>query len=141
MTVADRISPLLNGTYTITNKSTGEYRTVMVKTQKARASFMPGKRVLSLLVGSNNESDYYRIGTVSDRGVLIFRNCRAARGEKATVYEYCAAMLWDLAVEDGARFGARYDLLASNTCIRCNRKLTTPESIRAGIGPECARRR
>ena len=33
-----------------------------------------------------------------------------------------------------------YTLLRESRCCVCNRKLTVPESIEAGIGPECAGR-
>lgn len=34
--------------------------------------------------------------------------------------------------------GHQYAVMLSKRCVRCNRKLTNPESIKAGIGPECA---
>ena len=33
-----------------------------------------------------------------------------------------------------------HELLVSRHCLRCNRVLTTPESIESGVGPECAKR-
>ena len=33
-----------------------------------------------------------------------------------------------------------YSILNSGRCFRCNRKLTTPESIKTNYGPECIKR-
>jgi hypothetical protein len=33
---------------------------------------------------------------------------------------------------------ATYTVQLSKRCLRCNRTLTTPESLERGIGPECA---
>jgi hypothetical protein len=54
-----------------------------------------------------------------------------------------AWMLWDLGACGGARLERilpGYRLLVEGTCVRCNRRLTTPESIESGIGPVCAGR-
>jgi hypothetical protein len=55
-TMTDRpVIKLFNGRYTIQSKQTGEHRTFWVKTQAADAKFAPGRRVVSLLTGSQND--------------------------------------------------------------------------------------
>jgi len=128
---------LFNGTYTIENLETGEHRTFSVKTQKDDSSFAPGKRIVALLSGPNNEHDYKPFAFVDDDGIRVFKSKRAA---KWTKWQWFAFMLWDLATNEGKELASkgRYELLIEKKCRICNRKLTTPESIKSGIGPICA---
>lgn len=165
-----RIAPLLNGTYTII-KPTGEHRTLRIRNAvfggRPAEAGKPGakgeeKRVLELLVGPNNESDFEGFAFVSDRGVAVWTRKRGdgpawfgppfvlypSLPASASEHQRLAAALVDLAWDDGHRpvagsrlaaLGFRVEL--ATDCIRCGRTLTTPESIDAGIGPECFAKR
>ena len=124
-----------NGTITMENPETGNHRTIRIKTQKADSPFCPGQRVASLLNGSNNERDYTPFAFVKPSGrVIVWKRLRG--DGSPSQYEKLAAM-----IADPARFEARgIRFLFSTMCRVCNRKLTTPESIRSGIGPVCAGR-
>lgn len=128
-----------NGAYTIQNTKSGEWRTFEVKTK--RGTFATGERVVSLLVGSDNCSDYKGFGFVKPEGILVWRKVRGEAG-KPSAFEVYANMIWSLATkgEGSAWFQRGYRLMIEKRCMRCNRRLTTPESIEAGIGPECAGR-
>src|SRR6185369_7175488 len=65
---------LFNGRYTIESKQTGEHRTFWVETQPADAEFAPGKRIVSLLTGSQNDdpSCYTPFAIVDDRGIHVW---------------------------------------------------------------------
>lgn len=129
---------LHNGVYTVKNRKTGEYRTFRVKTQKKDASFAPGQRVIGLLTGSNNESDYTGFGFVSDAGVAVWTKKRGD-GVTKSAWEWYAEMVWTLGVDAGlSPFAEQYTMELAGQCCICNRMLTTPESIKAGIGPVCA---
>jgi hypothetical protein len=126
-----------NGSYTIENSATGEHRTFRIRTQPADSRFAPGERVVALLVGPDNSHDFQGFGFVKPDGITVFRS---KRGDgKKSAHEVYAAMLWSLArLGEGSPWHKRgYRILASRTCLRCNRKLTTPDSIKMGIGPEC----
>lgn len=135
-----------NGTYTIRNRGTGDHRTFRVRTQKPDAKFAPGMRVLALLTGPNNESDFTGIAFVESDRVRVWRK------KEGTQFEVLARMFWAVAVNEdmkilcpqGIAIGKwqdRYELMCEARCVRCNRKLTEPESIETGIGPECGGRR
>ena len=130
-----------NGAITMRNPATGNHRTIRIKTQKADDSFMPGERIASLLNGPNNESDYVQFAFVKPNGRVIvwrrFRGENMADGDGGpSQYERLAKM-----IQDPARFEVRgIEYLFATTCRKCNRKLTTPQSIRDGIGPVCAGR-
>ena len=127
-----------NGSFTIRNRETNEHRTFRVKTQKADAKFAPKSRVVSLLNGPDNTSDYQGFGFVNDNGISVWRKYQGQNQRSA--YEWYAEMLWELATDPSSRFHEKYDLMVEKSCIRCNRKLTHPTSLDTGIGPECFKR-
>ena len=116
-----------NGTLTLVSKRTGERLTLRIKTQKEDAAFMPGKRIVSLLTGPDNNTSYSSIGFVGDYRVVLWKKNRGK-----TFYEWLAAFIWD-----PSHYGANVDVVFAGKCRVCNRKLTTPESVKDGIGPKC----
>ena len=126
---------IFNGRYTLESAS-GQHRTFEIHTQKADAEFAPEKRILSILVGPENTADYKGFAFVDEAGIHVW-NSRAKQSE---MYEIYAEQLWSLAL-DGAfspHAECGYRLFMEGRCVVCNRPLTTPESIRNGIGPVCA---
>jgi hypothetical protein len=133
-----RAVKLFNGRYTIESKATGEHRTFWIQTQAADASFAPGQRLLGLLTGTDNDNpdDYAAFAFVDDQGIHVWTKKRAP-GMKFLDY---ADMLWTLALDGAFSPWAErgFRILVEGRCLRCNRALTTPESIERGIGPVCA---
>lgn len=136
---------LFNGRYTIESKQTGEHRTFWVRTQPQDAEFAPGKRVVYLLTGSQNDdpSCYTGFAFVDNGGIRVWASKAmpgARPGSDGHRWIQFADLLWSLAL-DGA-FSPWSDkgftILMEGACCRCNRPLTTPASIRNGIGPICA---
>lgn len=140
----------VNGKFTITNDK-GEHRTFSIKTQSKDAKFAPGQRVLALLSGADNDADYRGFAFVDDtHGVSVWRSKCGAPGNPS-IYEWYAELfgqVFKAAAVEGrdltdpelsfAYKGHGYRVLVSKRCCVCNRTLTTPESIRSGIGPVCA---
>lgn len=118
-----------NGTVTALNPATGQHRTFRIRTQPDDADFMPRKRIISLLTGPDNERDFTSFGFVGgDGSIHVWYKKRGTQFEKL------------------ARFLERADWFAGNQgftftwsakCRRCNRELTTPESLASGLGPIC----
>lgn len=128
-----------NGTYTIVSDATGDHRTLRVRT--VQSGSLAGRRILALLVGPQNTSDYLGFGFVDDHGVRVWRTHRG------TDYDKIASLFWRLATKGEAdgqgriRVGSlRAYMLVQGACCVCNRPLTCPESIESGIGPVCAGR-
>lgn len=135
---------IYNGTYTLQNAETGEHRTFNISTQK----FAPGKRILSLLSGTDNTSDYTGFAFIEDDKITVWHSKRGQQGKKSP-FEYYAALIEQLVVtqdeneeiKTSIEFGCRsYIVMISKRCMVCNRKLTSPESIKLGVGPVCAGR-
>ncbi len=134
---------LHNGTYTITNRKTGEHRTFEVKTIPENSKFAPGERIISLFVGKDNENprDYMGFGFVRQTEIQVWRkHSGLKKGEAASVGDKMASMVWRLGTDPDDELHEAYDLQLAGTCVRCNRKLTNPRSIELGIGPECEKR-
>lgn len=137
-----RAARIFNGCYTIQNQKTGEHRTFRIRTQPNDARFAPGKRVVALLSGPDNTSDYQPFGFVNDDGIHVWRKYKAVLGPLHTAYQSYAGMLWDLAAVGPKSRTAKagYQLLAEGACLRCNKLLTNPVSLSTGIGPKCGGR-
>ena len=128
---------VFNGTYTIHSGKTGEHRTFRISTQNEKAEFAPGKRIVALLTGPDNESDYTGFAFIDDQGIHVWSKKR-----DEGLWDQYAEMLWSLALDASFSPWAErgYRLMMEGRCVRCNRKLTEPESILTGIGPVCAGR-
>jgi Family of unknown function (DUF6011) len=118
-----------NATITLVNPATGNHRTFRVSTVKKGP--LQGKRIVELLVGSNNEADYQGFGFVYEDGTI-----HTWRKYTGTVFQKYGDLL-DRPVYWQNR-GVQY--MAEARCIKCSRKLTNPESLRTGVGPECAKK-
>jgi len=125
---------IFNGKYTIIS-TTGEHRTFEIRTQAADAKFAPGSRIISMLVGSNNDSDYKGFGFVND-GIKLWKS------QNTEFFQKVAAMIWSLLIEEENspyhKFGIRIEV--EKKCLVCNRTLTNPKSLETGVGPECGKR-
>lgn len=121
---------LLEGTYTVVFED-GDYRTIKIERQEDWADFMPGKLLLGYLSGPDNEHSFTRFANVTDDGfVVIWKRHR----DNAVLAEAVKVLCAD------PKAAARAYGLRSRRCGICGRKLSTPESIEAGIGPVCAER-
>ena len=111
-----------NGTITVSNSKTKQHRTFKIKTVKNGP--LKGKRVLSMLIGPDNENDFIGIAFVTDFDIVVWKKYHN------TQFEKCARVLLKL-----EKF--ELDVHFSTRCRVCNKTLTTPESIESGIGPIC----
>jgi len=153
-----------NGTYTIDSPH-GHFTLKLHTVQKGD---LAGKRILSMLVGSDNESDYKGVAFWDDEQhrANVWKRYRKLPNEQTypidgfhwehtrwSAIEQKLEIWCDLATRgdgtellaDGSKrqgfwAGEGYTLLREGRCLICNRKLTTPESIETGIGPVCAER-
>lgn len=107
------------------------YKTIRVRHQDEFDDFMPGKVLLSYLSGANNDRDYTRFGHVDERGQV--RIWKKHQGNE-TLREAVKVLLGD------PQAASKAYAAESGCCGVCGRTLTTPESLAAGIGPECSKK-
>lgn len=114
-----------NGIITIRNPVTGNHRTVKIKTSSEW-----DKRWVMLLVDPDNTSDYQSFARVINGVAVPFRKL-----DDDSFY----AKLCDI-LNDPDKWADRLEFSFAARCIRCNKLLTEPNSIKLGIGPECRRK-
>ena len=152
---AQRLPNVQNGTWTVEHPQRGHYTVKLFTVLQGK---LAGKRILAILVGSNNETDYQGVAFWDDeqRRVNVWRRFQSPEGTAVIdaynwdrrwgVIEKKLAIWADLAVRGASHerhgywFGENYSLLHEGMCVVCNRKLTDPESIRTGVGPTCGGR-
>lgn len=134
---------IFNGTFTIKNLKTGEHRTFRIRRQSEKSNFAPGRRIVWLLTGQNNTTDYTPFGFINDNSVSVSVFYKKRGVGEPSNWEKFATILQSLFHFRSASPYARYGLTMQEacTCIYCNRPLTDPLSIATGIGPECAKAR
>lgn len=116
-----------NGFITVHNPATGGHRTFRIHT--VRRGGLKGKRVIGLLIGSDNTADYRGFGFVGDDGrVRLWKRFRG------TVYESLSRIM---SMPDWYAEHKGIEFSFSARCRKCNRDLTDPTSIELGIGPVC----
>ncbi len=119
-----------DGYYTVA--TAGGHRTFRLRTQDADSTFAPGKQVIAFLSGPCNEADYTGFAFIIDGQVIPWKRFR-------TGYDTIIAAARFLVQGDHHEAGKMYAMESGN-CYACNRLLTDPLSIAAGIGPSCAAR-
>lgn len=122
-----------NATFTITSAKTGTRFTYKIKAKEIDG----GSRKLhfvSVLTGQDNEADYTFLGTIFEG--REFRHSKKSHiGADAPSAK---AFAWSFARIMADSLGADATVHHEGRCGRCGRKLTVPDSIELGLGPECA---
>lgn len=108
------------GVYTL--ETGGGHRTFRVRVQSTDEDFAPGKTILEYLSGPDNERDYTPFAFLNGVRLAVWKKHQDNEVLITDAREFLA---------DPSRA-----LLAAK-CIRCNRNLSTPESIRTMMGPDC----
>ena len=119
-----------DGYYTVITGKT--HRTFRVRTQPADAAFAANKQIIAFLNGPNNEADYIQFAFVGNERIFPWKRF-------STGYDHIIAAARYLVQGNHEQAGKFYAMQSGN-CYVCNRLLTTPESIAAGIGPTCQSR-
>lgn len=124
-----------NSTFTLVSKKTGARFTYRVRGKE-------NVRFVSVLTGSDNEGDYAFLGTIflDPRSIPAYRY-----GKKSSKIGLDApsSRAWSWFYQQTFVVGGMHPFLEfwhSGRCGRCARRLTVPESIASGLGPECAGR-
>lgn len=100
----------------------------------------PGHRdtyFVNLLVGPDNTKDYRFIGVYfsDDKRFYVTRQYRSVDTHSWPTYLRMAKHFFQVLDDPSDEFTVYH----SGKCGRCGRKLTTPESISRGLGPECCK--
>jgi len=118
------------GKVTISNEETGNrYTFKFSNIENGKMTFV------KLLTGANNESDYTYVGVLTDNGIKLTSASKVTA--EAPSYRAFNWVIRHLSTLDKY---PQVKVYHEGVCGRCGRTLTTPESIKSGIGPECGKR-
>jgi hypothetical protein len=119
-----------NATLTFRSKATGNRFTYRVRLSDDKRMFF-----VSLLVGQSNETDYQYLGHVFADTQLYFHGRKSrinSSAPGAVAFTWVYKQLLRQTLPDSL------EIWHEGVCGRCGRKLTVPESVKSGFGPECA---
>lgn len=130
---------ILAGNATFTLRSTKSGTRFTYKVSKApcfahgeKCESCPVAYFIGLLSGPDNNSNYTYLGIIRDSKVSRTKNSKV--GDSAPSY---LAIKWYVDRLLASQDVSAVEIFHAGACCRCGRKLTVPESIMLGIGPEC----
>jgi len=122
-------------TFTVRSKETGKHFTYKLVTPKKQDERRP-VHFVKLLTGPDNDSSYTFFASIFDKQVYKHGRKTKITPEAPGV----VAFTWLLRNLQKGTVADRVEIFHEGICCRCGRKLTHPESIESGIGPECSNR-
>jgi hypothetical protein len=131
-----------NATVTLRSKRTGARFTYKVTIPKDRETGEPvtdGTLMVGVLTGSDNETSYTWLGRVS-RDIFWIGRKFPRPGDISRDAPCAKAFDWAWKQLVRGNMPTELEIWHEGRCGRCGRKLTVPESVAAGFGPECAGR-
>lgn len=122
-----------NATFTLRSVETGARFTYKVRRAKEENRSGTVPYFVSLLRGPSNEEDYAYMGIIDERGFHATTKSRV--GTEAASHKAFQFLL--ARMRAGGSPCVTMEFWHEGRCCRCGRKLTVPESVQDGIGPEC----
>lgn len=124
--------------FTIENSNTNNRYTYQIKKLdeiKKRHPHQADMWFVSVLTGSNNETDYTFIGTIREGQDHKLWYKHSDKTRIARDAQSVKAIIWFLINIDSLPPNCNF--YHEGMCARCGRTLTVPESILSGYGPSC----
>ena len=125
-----------NATFTVVSKKTGTRFTFKVTKPEPTPQYPNPIHFVKVLTGNQNETDYTYLGQITSRGgMTTYQHGRkspiGAAAPSALAFAWFAGQVLQGKDAPGV------EVYHAGKCGRCGRKLTVPESITSGFGPEC----
>ena len=122
-----------NATITLRSKNTGTYFTYKIKRSEDNSLLY----FIHLLRGPDNENDYSYIGCYYE-DTEVFHPCK--KWKEVNKHNWPKSLLAiKYFFERFHNLPDTLEVYHEGKCARCGKKLTTPDSISLGFGPECRR--
>ena len=121
--------------FTLRNSNTGNRFTYKVTAPKKQKDPKNPVYFVKVMNGSDNESSYAFAGTIFDKNSYTHSKKSMINSDATSVkvIESFVGFLTKDKVPNGV------EVWHEGKCGRCGRRLTVPDSIYTGIGPECAK--
>jgi hypothetical protein len=129
---------LIGGQATITleSKKTNRWFTYKIKSHKDNESIF----FVSVLTGTDNESNYTYIGTIFNNLALLPKFKLTKNSKISETSSSFVAFNYFFINLINNRLHPDLAVYHNGVCCCCGRTITTPESLKTGIGPFCASR-
>lgn len=125
-------------TITFRSAKTGDRFTYKIRPSNVD-DFKAGKPVrwfVKFLFGPDNSNDFKYLGQVFDNKFTLTKKSREL-GLSETTPAYIAFKAAFDSLKVAIKMPSMLEVFHSGKCARCSRKLTVPESVENGFGPEC----
>ena len=119
-----------NALFTLKNAETGNRFTFKIKRAKSDDGKPRDFFFVSLLTGSDNYSNYSYMGIINKFKFTL--TAKSKIGKESISYK-AFNWLWN----NRNAIPEKIEIWHEGRCGRCGRRLTVPESIESGFGPEC----
>jgi len=129
-----------NSTFTLLNTDKDSRITLKFKRTRKNRDNINEPIFVSVLNGSDNNSDYQFIGTIFNNsdGFKYKHSPKTSIGSESISAKSAKWMVNK--INSGQNMPDNVEFYHSGNCAKCGRKLTTPESIKNGLGPICFNR-
>jgi hypothetical protein len=121
-----------NATFTIQSRKTGTRFTFKVVKKDPTPQYPNPIHFVKVLTGAENETAYTYLGQITARGYQHGRKSPIQPAAPSAM-----AFAWFVGHVLQGQPVPGVDVYHAGKCGRCGRKLTVPESITSGFGPEC----
>jgi hypothetical protein len=125
-----------NATLTLRSEATGTRYTYKITQAKFRDGAPNlGLYFVKVLMGADNDSDFTYLGLLRlTAGDFIYDHGMKSRIGSDAPSARAFRWFWGNLIRGQVR---QIEVWHEGRCGRCNRKLTVPESVESGFGPEC----
>ena len=128
-----------NATVTLVSKTSGDHMTFKVTKpwnhETNKRDFDAGVFFVNQLTGDPNSDDYRNyVGFIKSGETRLIAGRKGNPESKAF-----KGFDWAWSKLNAGKMPEQLEILHSGNCCRCGRKITRPDSLARGIGPECAK--
>jgi len=143
--LADNGSNRLGNTvFTLRSIVSGNRFTYRIKRAKQRIGdewVNTNRLYVSVLAGSDNESDYRFLGTIfDDNGTQKYRHAKKSDVSGESPSNIAFEWWFRVSTSGNTSLLNQVEFWHTGRCGRCGKHLTVPESVSSGLGPECAKK-
>lgn len=119
-----------NATFTLLNTKTGNRFTYKVTQPKENTLHF-----VKVLTGNDNENDFTFIGTIFNGKDFRYskKSSLSFSAQSVQAFIFCFNRILNNSLP------SKVQVYHEGRCGKCGRKLTVPESVESGFGPECAK--
>lgn len=128
-----------NATITVRSNATGTRFTYKIQSPRERQKDRPQIWFVRLMNGSDNENSFKYLGNIRANG--SFDHGRNSRIKSTAPSARAFNWFWNMIQTNRNDLFDKAAVWHEGRCGRCGRKLTVPESVESGFGPECVKRR